>query len=158
MSVIALLATRLKVPPWVIEAVLAILLIIGFALYERHQGARSCEVNDKAAVAKDEQKAASDYAKGVTTVFQEAATYDAAIRAPVDRPIHVGLCQPSRRGPAAQDPAPSPGADAAAPVRAASAPDPVQRDVGPELLTVGRDANAQVIALQSYIRDVCPVR
>jgi len=157
-SVIALLATRLKVPPWVIEAVLAILLIIGFALYERHQGARSCEVNDKAAVAKDEQKAASDYAKGVTTVFQEAATYDAAIRAPVDRPIRFSVCQPSRRGPATQDPAPSPGTDAATPVRTESAPDSVQRDVGPELLTVGRDADAQIAGLQDYISRVCPVR
>jgi hypothetical protein len=156
-SLIALLASRCHVPPWVVEVALAILLVFGFALYERHQGAQRCVVADKAAVAKDEQKAASDYAKGVTTVFQEASTYDAAIHVPVDHPLHVSLCSP-RSGPAAQDPAPAQERDAAAPVRAESAQQPVQRDIGPELLTIGRDADAQVIALQSYIRDVCPVR
>jgi hypothetical protein len=141
-----------------VEVLLAAALLLAFTLYERHQGAQSCVRADNAAVARDEQKAASDYAKGVTTVFQEASTYDAAIHAPVDRPIHVSVCQPSRGSTPAQDPTPAGVADAAPAVRTASEADPVQRDVGPELQAVGRDANAEVIGLQGYIREVCPVR
>jgi hypothetical protein len=136
-----------------------VLLLVGFALYERHQGALRCLRDDEKAVAVQVAKNHETYVAGVTTVFQEASTYDAAIHAPIERPVSARLCKPSHSGPVPASTASGPTGNAGPDVRAADSGDSVPgADVGPELLAVGRDANAHVTALESYIRDVCPVR
>lgn len=88
----------------------------------------------------------------VPKIIQEGTDYAKALATPVLDPPHVLVC-PSAPGPArAVRAAASPGrAPDAAPVVRTEAP----RDIGPAIVTVGADADAQVIALQAYVRDVC---
>lgn len=154
-SLIARVLGWTGIPQWLLELIVIVLAIFVFALWERHQGAQKCVRADEKVVAKQERANAQSYAQGVTTVFQEASDYDRAIHAPVERPFTVRLCKSPDIHPAAQDSTPG-----ARDPETPSVPDPiaiatVQPDIGPELLAIGRDADAQVTALQSYIRDVC---
>lgn len=158
---IAFLASRTKLAAWAIELILAGLIVLAFLLWnwhERHVGAQGCLKSDAAAVARDQSQAQKEYVLGQTTVFNEASDYDRTIHAPVEHPIHVSLCQSPRGGSPAQDPAPSAVDHANAPVSEPGAGSAVQRDIGPELLAIGRDADAQVSALEDYVLKVCRVR
>lgn len=157
MSLTLLLAGRLKLPPWVIEAGLALLVILGFALWERHQGAASCRAADAALVKEQEAHNRDLKAQGTTTVFQEAHDYHDAIATPIARPVRLGLCQPASAvrtagapGQISDGPATVPGPSDGPPV-----PD---ESIGPQLQAVGRDADAQVHELQDYVVNVCRKR
>lgn len=100
MSVVAFLATRFKLPPWLIEAALAGLIILGFALYERHQGAVKCESADaKVALA---QKAAQDAQKAIDDQRLKDANdahqveLDALKRARDTQPVPHLVCHEAR--------------------------------------------------------------
>lgn len=157
MSAILFLATRLKLPPWLIEAILVILLILAFALYERHQGAASCRRADATLVKEQEAHNRDLKAQGTVTVFQEAHDYHDAIAAPVARPVHLRLCNPASEvrpagsaGPVSDGETDLRGTDHAEAVPSES--------IGPELQMIGKVADAQVRELQHYILNVCSKR
>ncbi len=156
MSLVLALATRLRVPPWLIEGALILILIAGFALYERHKGAAACERADAALATEQEAHNRDLKAQGTTTVFQEAHDYHDAVNAPVAHPVHVRLCPPSREVPAS-----SPSgrlSDGGASLRGPDHTDVVQSDPGPELQMIGKQADAQVRELKHYILNVCSKR
>lgn len=140
------------------EVVGALLLIWGTVAYLEHRGAAACRQANVVAEAKqvghEEAKAASD----ATTINIEAKTYAQTLAAPdpVDSP-HVSLCHytPSVPG-AAGTAAAGPGAHETAGSRSADQGPP--KDLGPPLVKVGIDSDAQVRGLQDYIAKVCLVR
>ena len=157
MSVILALATRLRMPPWVIEAALVALAILGFALYERYQGAASCRRADAALVAEQEAHNRDLKAKGTTTVFQEAHDYHDAIATPIARPVHLRVCPPSREVPAASSAGQL--SDGPTRLRGNDHADVVPSEsTGPELQMIGKRADAQVRELQHYVLNVCSKR
>ncbi len=157
MSLVLALATRFKLPPWVIEAGLVVLVILAFALWERHQGSASCRRADAALVKEQEAHNRDLKAQGTTTVFQEAHDYHDAIAAPVARPVHLRMCPPGREVPASDTTRQF--SDGAAPIRGADHPEAVPSEsAGPELQMIGKRADAQVRELQHYILNVCSKR
>lgn len=157
MSIVAFLATRLKVSPLLIEILLAALLIFGFALFERYEGGKSCRTADVRASVQQQAHNAQLQAQGTTTIFQEVHDYHEAIAAPITRPVALRVCP----HPDSVLPAPATGQDrhAEPPVSEPSHHDPMPAEpYGPELQEVGRDADAQIAELQDYIRKVCLVR
>jgi hypothetical protein len=157
MSAILFLATRLKLPPWLIEAILVIALILGFALYERHQGAASCRRADAALVKEQEAHNRDLKAQGTTTVFLEGQTYHDAIAAPVSRPLVVRLCKPSGSGGVPQASTAANSTDGGTPLRG-DPPPTVGPDIGDGLIRNDRQADAQVNGLRDYILNVCSKR
>jgi hypothetical protein len=152
-----MLATRFKLPPWVIEAGLALLVIVGFALWERHQGAASCRRADAALVKEQIAHNRDLKAQGTTTVFQEAHDYHDAIAAPIARPVRLRVCPPGREVPRAGSAGQI--SDGPSPIREPDHPEAVPSEsTGPELQMIGRQADAQVRELQHYILNVCSKR
>jgi len=157
MSLILALATRLKLPPWLVELILALLAILAFALWERHQGAESCRIADEKLAREQEAHNRDLKAQGTTTVFQEAHDFHDAISRPIERPVALRVCPPSREVRAASPTGPI--SDGPAELSRAGDSDPVPAEpYGPKLQEVGRDADAQVRQLQAYVRDVCSKR
>lgn len=138
-----------------IEVVAFLLLIGGFALWERHKGAADCKQADIVAVQKQETHDAAKAAADTKTINTEAQTYAQTLAdpAPIDAP-HVSLCHYT---PSAVPSASSPGSSPheASPSRI---PDPSHIDIGPPLVKVGVDSDAQVRGLQDYIAKVCLIR
>ena len=81
-------------------------------------------------------------------IAQEALDYVQTTARPLIDAPHVFVCPTPREVHAAAAARPVLDAVAAVPAEA-------PRDIGAPVETVGRDADAQVTALQSYIRDVC---
>lgn len=139
-----------------IEIVAFLAMVGGFALYERHQGAVKCVAADVAAVTKEETHEAVKAATHAKTINEEAQTYANTVAAPdpIDSP-HVSLCHYTPTAlPSA--PAPRPLPHEATPSGKSDPPPAV--DVGPPLVKVGVDVDAQVKGLQDYIRNVCLVK
>lgn len=138
-----------------IEVIAGIVLIWGTVLYLEHRGAQECVAADAAAVQKQETHEAVKGALDAKTINDEAQTFKNTLAAPdpIDAP-HVSLCHytPST---VPNPPAPRPLPHEAAPSRE---PDPPHPDVGPPLVKVGVDSDAQVRALQDYITKVCLVK
>jgi hypothetical protein len=139
------------------------ILAVGLALvagvaYERHEGAKGCEQADTKAATTQALKVAGEAGAATEIVKHEEQNYVEAITRPVvDAPV-VRVC------PAAPTPHPSAvlratsaaTVDHAAPeVPAAIAPNPPGRDIGAPVESVGHDADAQVAALQDYVKRVC---
>lgn len=157
MSAILFLATRMKLPPWVIEAGLLVLAVVGFALYEQHKGAASCRRADAALVQEQEAHNRDLKAKGTVTVFQEGHDYHDAITAPVARPVHLRVCSPS--GEVRPPGTPGQISDGPADLREPDHTEAVPSEsTGPELQMIGKQADAQVRELQHYILNVCSKR
>jgi len=158
MSAILWIATRVKLPPWLVEVILALLLLLTFALWERHQGAASCRAEQQALADEQEAHNRDLKAQGTTTVFQEAHDFHDAISRPIERPVHLGrVCPPGREVRAASATGSVRGDETELPSTDNS--DPVQTEpYGPQLQEVGRDADAQVRELQHYITNVCSKR
>jgi hypothetical protein len=139
----------------IIEILAVLIMVGGFALYEQHKGATKCLQADAAAVAKQEAHNEVKAATDAQTINQEAKDYHATLAAPdpIDAP-HVSVCHFT---PSAVPSAPTPGP------RAHESPDsrstdPPHPDVGPPLVKVGIDSDAQVRGLQDYIARVCLAR
>ena len=137
------------------EVLGALFLVWGTVMYLEHRGAEQCRAADSAAVTKQEAHNAAQAADDVKTINIEAKTYAQTLAAPdpIDSP-HVSLCHYSTSRAVPQAAAARPVPDAAAPSRAQ---DPVNTgtDVGPPLVKVGVDVDAQVRGLQDYIAKVC---
>ena len=139
----------------IIEILAVLALVGGFALYEQHKGATKCIQADAVAVQKQETHNEVKAATDAQIINQEAKTYHDTLAdpAPVDAP-HVSVCHytPSAvPGAPASRPSPHEGT----PSGSADSPHP---DVGPPLVKVGIDSDAQVRGLQDYITRVCLVR
>jgi hypothetical protein len=140
-----------------IEIAAVLLLIGGFALYQRHAGAQACLQKDAIEVAKQETHNAIVDAVAVQSIVIEKQTYADDKTRPVIAPSVVCV----RNAPATVSAAATPG-----PVRNGGSGLPegnrgsVQptTDISQPAVEVGRDANAQVKFLKSYIHDVCLVR
>lgn len=157
MSLVAALATRLNVSPWLIEILLAMLLLFGFALFERYEGGKSCRTADAQASVQQEAHNAALQAQGTTTIFQEVHDYHEAIAAPIAHPVQLRVCPRTHEVLPASTP--GSGSDEASASGAADHGQAVPSEsIGPELQAVGRDGDAQIAALQDYIRKVCLVR
>jgi len=141
-------------------AVLVILAVgLGIA-YERHQGAQNCVSSDVQAGTKQEVKIAAAEGKASEVVKEEAKTHAEEIAAPVVAP-HYRMCpaaQPSHPGEVLPAARAGSVADAGTRLREADQGQPAEDWDSRPTVTVGRDADSQVRALQAYIRDVCTVR
>jgi hypothetical protein len=139
----------------IIEVLAVLALVGGFALYEQHRGAAKCIAADAAAVAKQEVHVAVKGELDAKTINDEARVFKNVLAepAPIDVP-HVRLCHYTPAAlPRAAAPRPLP--DAAPAGRSQDQGTP---DLGPPLVKVGRDSDAQVIGLQDYVKNVCLVR
>jgi hypothetical protein len=145
------------------ELVVAVVLLVAFVWYRQHlidEGEARVKAADARVAAARKEANALREAQLQTVVAQEKTDYVEKITAPVDHPVAVRLCHDdsgSRRAVSAAA-ASGPAADAAPAVRAepprdsAAGPGP---DIGNDLIRNDRQADAQVVALQDYIRNVC---
>lgn len=142
--------------PWVVKGALALLiLVLTFALGWRTGGA-SCRVSDAAKVLKQVESNSKQESLDEIHITREAITLAAAQASPVAAPV-VRLCNPPPRSVPATTPA-RPEPDGEAPIRGLDSSNAVPGpDIGRPLVQSGRDADAQVIALQDYIQHVCRV-
>ena len=139
-----------------IEVICAVILLCGIGLALEHRGAQTCLNADKAAVTKQEARNEVKGELDAQTINEEAKAFKNVVAAPdpVDVP-HVQLCH--YQASAVSSPkAPGPLPDASPPIRGQDTPPP--RDVGPPLVKVGQEADAQIRALQDYVSRVCLVR
>jgi hypothetical protein len=133
-------------------AILA-MLVIGIPWYFEHRGAKECKAADVAAVATQEAHNADVVKTDTATNTQIEDTLHAAQIAPIAAPV-VRLCYYK----ASPLPNPTPttsGPDVSPTVREEPVAGP---DIGRPILTQGRNADAQIAGLQSYITKVCLVR
>lgn len=138
-----------------IAALVAVFAIFGIGVYLEHRGASACVAADKVQVADQTAHKASVEAVDAVIVTQEKQTYDETVDRPLVRPITVQLCDAA---PAIVPAAPTPGRQPdAAPTSTEVHREPVvpSATLGPGLQRTGQQADAEIIALQSYIRDVC---
>ena len=134
---------------------LGALLVIGL----EHKGAQKCLQADKLLDQKAEVHNATVEATSTEIIRQEANAYADALARPVLRPIHVSVCNwPATSRPMRESEAAAASTHADTGLREPDHSATVQRDLGPELQTVGKDADAQIRGLQDYIRRVCPAR
>jgi hypothetical protein len=138
-----------------IGAVVALVGIFGLALYLEHRGAEKCVAANVAAVQVQDAHNASVAAVQDVVIAQEKKDYVEAVDRPLVRPITLQLCDAAPAVvPAPQAPRPKP--DAAAPSPAVDRKPVVpSTTLGPGLQRTGQQADAQIAALQAYVRDVC---
>jgi len=148
---VSLLASRTL---W--EILGAVLLVGGFYLYAHHQGAAACVAADVAHEAAEQTHNAAVAATQTAAITQEAQIHAAAIALPA-LPVPALRCVRINAAPrpVSKTESPQPGSDAPAVL---PVPDSQSFDPGPQLGRIGRSADAQVVELQSYIRDVCLTR
>ena len=141
-----------------LETILILVLVVAASyiavdLLARHHATQACEAKDTAAAVKQESKVAAEVAAAIPEVKREAEQLHETTSHPVTDAPHVRVC-PAAKSPHPSEvlPAPTPGPepDAAASLRIEDSP-----DIGAPLVTVGRDADAQIAALQSYVERVC---
>lgn len=122
-----------------------------------HFGGQSGKLSDVRHVATQEAGVIKQTATDTATINAEARSYAAAQIDPIAAPA-VSLCHytPAATVPraAAAGPLPHAATDLPAPSTRAALPGP---DIGRPLVSIGHDADAQVIALQDYIAHVCRV-
>lgn len=134
------------------EIVAGLLLILGFALWERHKGSTDCREADKVAVASQEAANAVTEKTDAQTLNQEAIDHAKALAAAPD-PTPVLQCVRYYQAPALSKTTPAkPGSDAAPNLPKAVGP---SFDPAPSVGKIGQAADAQIIELQDFIRRVC---
>lgn len=125
-------------------------LLVAFGCYtvhERHVGAAKIEAIDARAVKAQKAHNKEVETRAKTTIDSAAAQYKAAVAAPPARDApHIVCVNPRRGGHVSGNAGDRPRVDAGTSVPEESTVDP-----GPALDTVGRDADAQVKALQAYV-------
>ena len=129
------------------------MLVIGVPWYFEHRGAKECKAEDKTAVTKQEAHNV-DVAKTdtATNVKIEDTLHEAQI-APIATPV-VRLCY--YKANPVPNPTPTAGGSNVAPsVREEPVAGP---DIGRPILIQGRNADAEITGLQTYIKNVCLVR
>jgi len=141
-----------------IEIVAFLMLIGGFALYERHRGAIACETADKVAVTKQEAHNEAQALADAKTITQEAQTHAEAISAP-PMPTPAVICVRTYASPVLPATAPGPlsHGTAALPAEDYRPLRPIT-DIAQPAAKIGQAADAQITELQDYIAKVCLVR
>jgi hypothetical protein len=143
-----------------IEIVAFLMLIGGFALYERHRGAIACETADKVAVSKQEAHNEAQALADAKTITQEAQTHAEAISAP-PMPTPAVICVRAYASPVLPATAPGPLGHGTAALPAADyrpVPNFAGVDISKPAAKIGQAADAQITELQDYIAKVCLVR
>jgi hypothetical protein len=138
-----------------IGALVALVGVIGLLAYFEHRGAEKCIAANNVKVAQQTAHKATVEAVDVVLVQQEKKTYDETVDRPLVRPISLSLCDTTPAVvPTAATARPEPHAAPASPAvhREAAVPGAT---LGPGLQMTGKQADAQIVALQAYIRDVC---
>jgi hypothetical protein len=138
-----------------IGALVTLVAIIGILAYFEHRGAEKCVAENNVQVAQQTAHKATVEAVDAVLVAQQKKVYDEAVDRPLVRPIALSLCSTATPVvPAAPAARPKPDA---APTSPAVHREPVVpgATIGPGLQRTGQQADAQIVALQSYIRDVC---
>lgn len=148
--------------PWgltarTVERIAAGLVIVGLLGWIYHQGGKSCRNQVQTEKAHQETEQAKTDVRNAHEVAREEREYHETISRPVDPVPAVRLCRP-RSAPVPTPRAPTEGAHEA-PLDRSDHPHDDQEgpgpDIGPELVTAGRNADAQVKGLQDYILNVC---
>lgn len=129
-----------------------ILLIGGFALWERHKGAVSCEDHDKAAVASQVVHNATVAKTDTQIINSEAVAHAQAVAAQPDPTPILSCVQYLAPRPLPKATAPEPASHAAPELPKAAGP---SFDPAPAVAKLGQAADAQVAELQDYITRVC---
>lgn len=143
------------IPLWLkLATVLAVaggLLTVGFTEGARYKD-NAWQARWSARDASDARANADRAKAAIPVIAKEGDDYAKAVATPPVDPPHVWVCPhaPAAASDVRRAPAAGPAPDAPAHV-----PDPAPRDIGPAIVTVGADADAQVKGLQDYIRDVC---
>jgi hypothetical protein len=134
------------------EIVVGLMMLFGFVLYERHEGAKRCENADKTAVAAQVAHNEVIQKSDAQTINQEAIDYAKAIAATPD-PVPVLTCVRY------YTPAALPKATTAQPAGHAAPELPTAAgpsfDPAPAVAKIGQAADAQIAELQDYVRRVC---
>lgn len=139
-----------------IEALALVLLICGFAFWERHKGAEKCVAADAAAVQKQETHNEVKAALNAQTINQEAKTYAQAVAAAPDpTPALVCVRKYAAPRPLSETATARPRNDGPTDLPKA---DRQGFDPGPKLTPIGIEADARVTYLQDYIQRVCLVK
>jgi hypothetical protein len=136
-----------------IEVVAGLLLVWGTVMYLEHRGAAQCRAADAAAVATQEAHNAAQAATDAKTLNHEASTYHEAVSAaPAPTPALVCVRKYTAPRPLSETATAKPRNDGPTDLPKA---DSGGFDPGPKLTPIGREADARVTYLQSYITDVC---
>ena len=142
-----------------LEALLAALLVIGaetwyYTAHERKIGAEKCLSDTAAAVQKVVEQNLVTHTRQVDEVAQESKDYAQATANIVNAPV-ISVCKPpSPRAVPRTGSAPAK-SDEDTRVRASDTQlPPTEWDTQP-IVQAGHDADAQVITLQRYIKNVC---
>lgn len=139
------------------EVVAALFLIWGTILYLEHRGAAACVKADVIAAAKQQGRNEAKAETDAQTINQEAIDHDKAIAA-APEPTPVLLCvRKYTTSPLSSAAAPKPISDGATDSPTADSP-ATGDNPAPDLAKIGQLADAQIIELQSYVRNVCLVR
>lgn len=144
-----------KLETTLICVIVFILITVGFAFYFEHRGAVECKAADTAAVTKQEAHTQAQETAATVELTKEDTTYHAALAAPALPSPAIACVRVTNNRPVLPTPATASRPDASADLPKA---DSASFDPTPKLTPVGRDADAQVIALQAYITNVCLVR
>jgi len=137
--------------------VILVMLVIGVPWYFEHRGAAECKAEDKTAVATQEAHNAAQAVNAAVTIAQEDKTHDEALLAPVITSPTLN-CVRTYQGRTVL-PATKPASISNGP---ADSPKPNSQPVGDDpssdLKAIGRAADAQIVELQDYIKNVCLVK
>lgn len=136
-----------------LEIVAGVVLVIATVLYLEHRGAAACKAADVEAVTKQETINEAKESKAIIEITDEDKTYHEAVTAPVDAPV-VRVCR-NQASPVLPTTTSPSGPNVQPPIRTELIEGP---DIGKPILTEGRNADAQVKALQEYVTKVCLAR
>lgn len=129
-----------------------LVLLAGFVTYtvhERHIGEQKIEAADAKVVAAQTAANKASEEKANASIAESVQEFNAAVAAPT-LPVPQLLCRPASGGGAVPSRAPAPGPSddtSVGPEATGPSFDPSER-----VLAVGRDADAQIVLLQNYIR------
>jgi hypothetical protein len=133
----------------------ALLLVAAFALYTHHErgvGVAQCQADIKTALDAQTALNQTQHEADIKTVTHIGDTYDNATQAPLAAPApRVRVCNNQVRASSVPEAGAAPSVDHAE----ASSREADTVDIGTPLVTIGRDADAQVTALQDYVTGVC---
>lgn len=150
--------------PWglttrTVERIAAGVVIVGLLVWIYHQGGVKCRADVAITQAHQQVQQAKVDARDTVELAHQRSDYDARLATPPAAPPVVRLCQP-RHAVVQSSPAARPQDHGEARLGGEDSPDGAGGpapgpDIGPALVTTGRDGDAQIEALQAYIAKVC---
>jgi hypothetical protein len=142
-------------PRLYLELIAAAVLCAGFAFFVHHErqiGVAQCQADTKTALDAQVAQQKLDHDQQTTTVLTIGDTFHETTSAPLSVPAPVvRVCNNQVR----RSTMPQASTTTASDHEEANSGAANTVDIGTPLVIVGRDADAQVTALQSYITEVC---